>query len=699
MGSLRSVPVQIHHLLNIFQRHALPSIVVGLTLGSLTALPLALKPPTYAAEGKLRFERLSPTSTLTGLGKEAADPQPLGLVSNPLNNEAETLRSRPLIQKTIDRLNLHDNQGHPLSQETFLRSLKVKDLLASDVMQIRYSSANPEETATIVNTLMAIYLEQYNSEYHQRNATAQNFLEKQLPQAETAVKQAENALSQFMQRHQLVAIKDQASAAILQTTDLQKQIAIAQAQLADADAQANILQESLGSNWQDNVQATATSQSPALLEAAKELRQVEGALITARSLYQEDHPEIQTLLTQQSRWQAIVSQNSPQLPQPLNPIQQEMTKDRLLLEQKRQGLAQQLTSLTQSTQQVQSRAQVLPELEKTQRQLQRQLESAQLAHSQVMARLSDIRLANTQNIGNARILSPALLPTKTSKSVVLPYLLGTLIGLLSAGATAWWRNAQDRTLQDIDTAKQVLNYPLLGVIPQWDSPPPADSTTNNWTTTSPWTAAYRMLHANLKYIKPQSAPKVIVITSSIPQEGKSTICANLALELAASGKRTLILDADLYRPRQHSLWNQPNSLGLGDLFLEDHPLSDAIHNLRQNLDLLPAGMLPPNSLALLDSPKMLQILANLTATYDMILIDSPPIHLAADGLLLGKLADGLLLVVRSHQVEIPQLKTVQDRLQTSNQTVLGMVINGQKTDNPGYNQLYFWEGSRSKIKA
>jgi polysaccharide biosynthesis transport protein len=445
MGSLLSA--QIQRFLHIFQRHALPSIAVGLTLGGLSATALALRPPIYAAEGKLRFERLSPTSTLTGLGKEAADPQPLGLVSNPLNNEAETLRSRPLIQKTIDRLNLRDKQGQPLSQETFLQSLKVKDLLASDVMQIRYSSPIPAETVTIVNTLMAIYLEQYNSEYHQRNATAQSFLEKQLPQAETAVKQAENALTQFMIQHQLVAIKDQASAAITQTTDLQKQIASVKAQLADAEAQTQVLQTGLGGDWQDSLQSTTTSQSPALLEATKELRQVEGALITARSIYQEDHPEIQTLLTQQSRWQAIADQNSPGLTQPLSPIQQEMTKDRLQLEQKRQGLIQQLTSLVQSTQQLQTRAQALPELEQTQRQLQRQLESAQLAYTQVMARLNDIRLANTQNIGNARILSPALLPTKPSKSPALPYIFGSLVGLLSAGATTWWRNTQDRTLQ------------------------------------------------------------------------------------------------------------------------------------------------------------------------------------------------------------------------------------------------------------
>ncbi|NJM47682.1 MAG: hypothetical protein HC860_17215 [Alkalinema sp. RU_4_3] len=466
MGSHQSTPVQIQQALQVLRRQAIPSLTIGLTLGLLTTLALALRPPTYTAEGKFRFERLSPTSSLTGLGKEAADPQPLGLVSNPLNNEAETLRSRPLIQKTITKLNLQDKQGNPLTPETFLRSLKVKDLLASDhhgySLQQPRTRRNRRHRQHPHGDLPRAIQQRIPPAQHHRPT---------LPRKTTPPGRNHRQTS----RKRPVPIHDPAPIGRHQRPSQRRhhpdhptsknKIASVKAQLADTNAQTNILQEGLGSSWQDNLQSTTTSQSPALLEAMKELRQIEGALITARSLYQEDHPEIQALLAQQNRWQAIVTQNSPGLSQPLNPIQQEMTKDRLLLEQKRQGLTQQLSSLTQSSQQVQTLAQALPDLEKTQRQLQRQLEIAQLTYTQLMARLNDVRLAKSQNIGNARILAPAILPTKPSKSRLLPYLVGTLIGLLSAGATAWWRNDQDRTL-DIDLAKQRLNYPILGVIPK-----------------------------------------------------------------------------------------------------------------------------------------------------------------------------------------------------------------------------------------
>ncbi|WP_313889942.1 MULTISPECIES: GumC family protein [Nostoc] len=173
--------------LNIF----LPVFLISLIASNF------LQKPFYIAEGKLRFHRINPTSTLTGLGTEIGKLEPVSKdnATNPLDTEAEVIRSLPVIQKTIKKLKLSNSKGLPLKPKDFLKKLTVNAISKTDILKISYKDSDPERAAQVVNTLMDIYLEQNLFSLRAETAAARNFIERQLPNTELIVRQAEAELA------------------------------------------------------------------------------------------------------------------------------------------------------------------------------------------------------------------------------------------------------------------------------------------------------------------------------------------------------------------------------------------------------------------------------------------------------------------------------------------------------------------------
>jgi len=142
------------------------------------------------------------------------------------------------------------------------------------------------------------------------------------------------------------------------------------------------------------------------------------------------------------------------------------------------------------------------------------------------------------------------------------------------------------------------------------------------------------------------------------------------------GRRVLLVDADMRRPAQHHVWDLTNLVGLSNVMVDQASLEQAICPVMPNLDVLPAGVVPPNPIALLDSKRMVSLVETFTAHYDCVIFDTPPLVGTADSALLGKLTDGILLVVRPDVVDSNGAKAAKEFLIQSHQTVLGMVMNG-----------------------
>lgn len=187
--------------------------------------------------------------------------------------------------------------------------------------------------------------------------------------------------------------------------------------------------------------------------------------------------------------------------------------------------------------------------------------------------------------------------------------------------------------------------------------------------------AYRMLRTNLFYARVDTPPKVIVLTSTGRDEGKSTTVANLGVSLAQTGKNTLILDCDLRRPSQHNIFRTRNLRGLVDVLVGQVEAPEVWHEPIPNLKLMPAGAPPPNPAEILTSRRLTEFLGWVRQEFDYVLVDTPPMDYVSEATALAANGDGVLLVLDSQHTRKVALRQAIRRLRTVGANVLGTVMN------------------------
>ena len=207
---------------------------------------------------------------------------------------------------------------------------------------------------------------------------------------------------------------------------------------------------------------------------------------------------------------------------------------------------------------------------------------------------------------------------------------------------------------------------------------------------SPISETYRAIRTNLQFAGAGKQLKYIAFTSSVPGEGKSTTISNIALTMAQDGKKVLLIDNDLRKPRQHKIFGLLNK-GLTNIIAMGTPFEEAVQkDVFPNLDVLTSGPIPPNPSELLGSEKMLDVLKKVGESYDYVLLDLPPVLAVTDAAIVGNMADGVVLVVRSGLTEPEEAKEAKKRLQAGHANILGVVLNGVPTEKKGYGYGYYY---------
>jgi capsular exopolysaccharide synthesis family protein len=265
----------------------------------------------------------------------------------------------------------------------------------------------------------------------------------------------------------------------------------------------------------------------------------------------------------------------------------------------------------------------------------------------------------------------------------------------------------DKSLKTVKEAKELFGATLLGVIPAFGKSVktrrPLRGLEGIVTRIvardmphSPVSQAYQMLQANLKFLSSDKQLKAIVVTSSVPKEGKSKVSANLAASMAQVGRRVLLVDADMRHPSQHHLWELTNSVGLSNVLVGEADFNIVVQEVMPGLDVLPTGVIPPNPVALLDSKRMASLMETFSKNYDFVIVDTPPLAGIADAPILGKMADGILLVVRPGVVDATSAKAAKEFLSRSGQNVLGLVANGVIIKNEPDSYFYYTKEDSTK---
>ena len=207
--------------------------------------------------------------------------------------------------------------------------------------------------------------------------------------------------------------------------------------------------------------------------------------------------------------------------------------------------------------------------------------------------------------------------------------------------------------------------------------------------------SYRTLRTNIQYSSFDKEIRTIVVTSSEPGEGKSTVAGNLALSFAQSDKSTIIIDCDLRKPSLHKKFRISNMVGLSDILIGRKSLVEAVNQYNENMHIITSGKIPPNPAEIIGSKAMERLIAELKEIYDVIILDSAPLQAVTDAQILSTKSDGTILVVRAEKTKSDSVASAKALLDKVNANVLGVVLNATENRRGKY-YYYYGHGEKEK---
>jgi capsular exopolysaccharide synthesis family protein len=364
-----------------------------------------------------------------------------------------------------------------------------------------------------------------------------------------------------------------------------------------------------------------------------------------------------------------------------------------------ESLDSQISSKSAGLSRFGSQLELIPAREVEFARLSRQQKLLEDLYTLLQTRLKEAEIRDAVVPANVRLIDPALVPTvPVAPNPVRNLLIAIVLGMLLGSAAAFGRELMDTAVRTTDDVKSATRMPILGVIPRDrqtqngagrrprirrvrpDVFVPAAGVSMQSNPNSAVAEAFRMLRTNISYSRIGGAPQVMLVTSAMPGDGKSTSSANLAMALAQQGTRTLLIDADLRRGTQHTLLGIAQEPGLTEVLLGRVPLAQAVKPVPagvegKTVDVLPTGIFPPNPAELLGSGRAEELFAELRAQYQAIVIDAPPLNLVADASLLARIADATLLVTRPGVTDRRALHHAAGQLHQVHAAVSGVVVN------------------------
>lgn len=324
--------------------------------------------------------------------------------------------------------------------------------------------------------------------------------------------------------------------------------------------------------------------------------------------------------------------------------------------------------------------------------LKREALTNQKLYEVLLTRLKETVLTENLPQSNIHIIDPAQVPQSPVKpNRKMNIFMASVFGLVFGAGVAFFFEYLDNTIHDPKDIEELLEIPFLGSVPsikKGKTNPPIDLIVSRFPK-SPQAEAYRTIRTGILFALAERQPKTILITSPGPLEGKTTTAANLAAAMAQSGSSVVLIDADLRKPRLHQIFSQDNSKGLSSVLVGEASLDGSITQTPiVLLSLLASGPLPPNPAELLGSNAMQELISELSRRYDRVIIDSPPCMPVTDSILLSRLCDGVVLVIKDSYTTKEQAIIVRRRISDAKAKILGGVLNDMNAAHKGYYYPY-----------
>ncbi len=689
-------------LITLRKRRAL--LITSVLLGTLFGLYRAVKQvPMYESFGRIQVRAGSSNEfKLNASSLFEDDPQ------RKLQTEVAILTSDTLLATVARDLNLannpeflgvkgpvpHRNLDNPGVRQEVVSKLQgtitVMPVPKTDLIRISYTSLDPKLSANIVNKLIADYIQR---SYETRFAATQQvsqFLSSQLDDLKEQVKTSQDQMMDLQKKLGTLGFDSTHNQISSSLDDLAKASATAKLNRILAESRYRLLSGM-------NPDAIESSIDMAPGQPQPELNTLRGSLATAQAnlalqsaTLGPNNPTIKALQKQITTLKGAVTDEQ-------NRLLTQAREDYLLTKSNEDQTVAALES--QKTDAYKLRDDLV---EYTIR--QREFESSRTLYEGLLQKLRTAGVEAGLESLEIDIVDPAEVPAsallKPTFSVVLPFVA---LGLIAGVLLAFLLESLDTGLRSIAEIEAITELPSLAIVPrakrataeQLAAMSTVERNVNVLTQPkSQFTEAFRSLRTALLLSTPGHEPRRILFTSATPSEGKTTAACNLAVILAQRGTRVLLIDADLRRPNVHHRFGLNGKLGLSTVLSGQTNLASAVQTVKEvpGLDVLTSGPVPPFPSEMLSSAAMEELLTGADSVYTHIVFDSPPIMSVTDGVLLSRLVDAVVLVVRHGKSSKHIVRRGRDLLVRSGAPMAGIVLNAVDLNAPEYYGYYGYSG-------
>ncbi len=568
-----------------------------------------------------------------------------------------------------------DDPAMPLAKQV-QSGLMVEPVKNSRIVNISYEYRDPKLAAAIANGVSNAYVEQVLDIKMGAAKQAVEWMSRKIDEQKKILEDSQRALQEYTKNKDVVELENKEALTPMKLQNLSYQMVLAEGKRKEAEALFNQVRN-LSNNLQEALTVPAIAGDPVMQSLRTEEIKIEKDIMEMSKKYGEKHPQMIRL---REDIRVLREKMSSEAKRIITSI-----KNDYELARARE------TGLRNSFAQGKGEAMVLSEKSIQYGVLKREVESNQQLYDALLKRIKETSLIEEVKSFNIYIVDRAEVPRKPVRPRrLLNILLSIIVGAFGGVGIAFFLEYIDNTFKKPEDVEERLALPLLGVVPfirETDIPGGNFESITHTAQKSTISETYRALRTSILLSTPEPV-RNIVVTSSVESEGKTTTALNLAITLAQMEKMVLLVDADLRKPKVHSLLGMDNSIGLSS-FLARQVVQNMIKASEMpNLSVITTGPLPPNPSELLGSKRMKEFLDIVNEKFDMVVFDTAPLITVTDTTLLSDLVDGTVLVIRSGKTTFDIAKRGVKLLRDINAKVLGVVLNSMDTSKEGYRYIY-----------
>lgn len=718
--------INLRDYLRILRKRKYIVLASTLTIGLLSFLIAYMeKPePKYQSVASVKIEQ---SGTLTGLYIETVS----WTSEDYLATQAEIIRSFPIMEKVAQKLGYVDSnlapeaiRNNPRYVNTVLdlqSRISTKQQGMTNIIDIASVTGHPDSSKKLANTVAETYIAESTAELNKRATNALRFIEDQLDKVSQHLREAEEAVRNYREKTNLITMEYEAET-------LLNELKAAEAQRNRYRREREELQLLLRQIRDDQTLPEAVLANFSISEEFSSLADLKRQLTSLKlerqekfRVFTEKHPAIEEIDEKIERVKLSIVEE-------LQALEEAYLHKEAMQEEEVERLRSQYHSLPQRGMEL--------------ARLQRRVSVNDEVFSFLAAKRQEALIQNAEKIEEAKLVRPALRGNRVNPPTPVHsfFVVGTLIGFILGMVFAFVYESLDTSIGTIEDVEHYLELPVIGVVPFIDTQAIVEKLKrehslkdvrervlnlnahliSHFAPKSSIAESYRAMRTYLQYQLAEKEIKSFMITSTSPGEGKSTTAVNLAMTLAQVGKKTLLVDADLRKPKIATVFGLERESGLSNIILGTSPWRDTIRTVTDimmgklglkniimtpgidNLHIITSGSVPLNPSELLNSNSFSDFIREVEGEYEVVILDTTPVLPASDAVILARKVQGVIMVYQVGKVARGALKRAKTQLESVKAEVLGVVLNRLRAEvSPDYHELrygdYYGYGELSSI--